>query len=307
MVLIHGGTFMSGSSGTEIYGPDYLIDKNVILVTFNHRLGAFGYLSLNDPSLKVPGNAALKDQSLALKWIRKNISSFGGDSNNITLFGESAGGVGAHYHMISDMSKNLFDRAILQSGSALNHWAVYPPSDRAIRLAKKVGYTGSDQEKDVLAFLRTVNPDEIVLAQQGLTTQEEIDQKMPWSFGPVIEPYVGEQCFIPKHPKLMCREAWSNSIPLMIGGNSEEGILFYKEYTADPSIIENTNFQDLIPRELKVEKDSTKSKHLGEEIKKFYFGNKAPTLAAIFDYCKVCLIISLTGVATNIIFSFSSS
>lgn len=287
MVFIHGGTFMSGSSGTEMFGPDFLIDKNVILVTFNHRLGAFGYLSLSDPSLNVPGNAALKDQSLALKWIRKNISNFGGDSNNITLFGESAGGVGAHYQMISDMSKNLFDRAVLQSGTALMHWAVYSPSDRAIRLAKKLGWTGKDNEKEILEFLRTVNPDEIVLAQEGLSTKEEIDQKTPWAFGPVVEPYISEQCFIPKHPKLMCREAWSNSIPLMIGGNSDEGILFYKEYTSDPTIIENTDFENFIPRELKVEKDRVKRKKFGDEIRKFYFGKKQPSLASIYDYCKV--------------------
>lgn len=295
---------MSGSSGTEMFGPDFLIDKNVILVTFNHRLGAFGYLSLNDPSLNFPGNAALKDQSLALKWVRKNISNFGGDSNNITLFGESAGGVGAHYQMISDMSKNLFDRAVLQSGTALMHWAVYSTSDRAIRLAKKLGWTGKDNEKEILEFLRTVNPDEIVLAQEGLSTKEEIDQKTPWAFGPVVEPYISEQCFIPKHPKLMCREAWSNSIPLMIGGNSDEGILFYKEYTSDPTIIENTDFENFIPRELNVKKDRVKRKKFGDEIRKFYFGKKQPSLASIYDYCKVRRIFFLWKLSSKILSFF---
>lgn len=71
-----------------MYGPDYLMEKDVILVTFNYRLGVFGFLSLDDESLGIPGNGGLKDQFFALKWIKENIKNFGGDSENVTLFGE---------------------------------------------------------------------------------------------------------------------------------------------------------------------------------------------------------------------------
>lgn len=86
-VWIHGGAFTVGSSSTELYGPEFIVEKDVIMVSMNYRLGIFGFLSLRDPKVGVPGNAGLKDQSMALKWIKHNISRFGGDPNNITLSG----------------------------------------------------------------------------------------------------------------------------------------------------------------------------------------------------------------------------
>jgi cholinesterase len=72
-----------------LYGPDFFLQKDVIVVTINYRLGAIGFLSLKDPNLNVPGNAGLKDQNMALKWVQKNIENFGGDPKRVTLFGES--------------------------------------------------------------------------------------------------------------------------------------------------------------------------------------------------------------------------
>lgn len=105
LVYIFGGGFSSGSSSTDLYGPDYLMLADVIVVTCSFRLGPFGFMSFKDESLNVPGNAALKDQLMALKFLKKNISNFGGDPENVTLFGHSSGSVSVNWHCMNEGSK----------------------------------------------------------------------------------------------------------------------------------------------------------------------------------------------------------
>ncbi|CAG7728483.1 unnamed protein product, partial [Allacma fusca] len=88
MVFIHGGAFQEGTG--SIYKPDYLMDEDVVYVNPNYRLGVLGFLNTGDTVIR--GNMGLKDQALALRWIKDNIQAFGGDPNNITIFGQSAGG-----------------------------------------------------------------------------------------------------------------------------------------------------------------------------------------------------------------------
>ena len=90
MVWIHGGAFVSGSGTFRDFGPQYFMDQGVVMVTVNYRLGPFGFLSGATEDL--PGNLGLWDQALALHWVRDNIQHFGGDADQLTLFGESAGG-----------------------------------------------------------------------------------------------------------------------------------------------------------------------------------------------------------------------
>lgn len=89
MFWIHGGAYSEWSGNDELFGPDFLIDQYVIVVTINYRLGVFGFLTLGTPDYS--GNMGLKDQQLALKWIYENIGEFHGDNKRITIFGESAG------------------------------------------------------------------------------------------------------------------------------------------------------------------------------------------------------------------------
>lgn len=154
-----------------------MLQKDVVVVTFNYRLGPFGFLSLSDPSLGVPGNAGLKDQNFALKWIQRNIVKFGGDPGNVTLAGQSAGGASVHYHMISELSNGLFRRAIPMSGVAFNcSFALQPRRNWHERLAIALNYNGPMTEREILDFLEDINdPMDIVKAADKVLTREVIN------------------------------------------------------------------------------------------------------------------------------------
>ncbi|KRT86285.1 hydrolase [Oryctes borbonicus] len=107
MVWIHGGGFVWGSNNSQMYGPEFLITEDVVIVAINYRLGVLGFLSLEDPDLEVTGNAGCKDMVMALKWVQGNIKHFGGNPENVTIFGQSAGGVAVHLLVLSPMAKEL--------------------------------------------------------------------------------------------------------------------------------------------------------------------------------------------------------
>ncbi|KFB50589.1 AGAP006227-PA-like protein [Anopheles sinensis] len=278
MLWIHGGAFMRGSSGTDMYGPDYLIQKDVVLVSFNYRIGAFGFLSFDSKDVGIPGNAGLKDQNLAIRWVRDNIASFGGNPNDVTLFGESAGGCSVHYHMVSDRSKGLFQRAIVMSGCTLNNWSIVPVRGTGERLAKALGWDGKGGEGAALQVLMKASAEDITLKQDQLLTENELENRILFAFGPVVEPYVNERTFIPKNPLEMCREAWSNEIDILIGGNSDEGLFCLNGIKENPTIMDNLgDFEYLVPLELGLVKTSHSCQRYGQRLKKFYYGETEPS------------------------------
>ncbi|XP_043488537.1 acetylcholinesterase-like [Polistes fuscatus] len=145
---IFGGSFTHGQNSKEYFSPDYLIEEDVVVVSVNYRLGALGFLALRNKNAS--GNAGLKDQNLALKWVRDNIHNFGGDPKKVTLLGESAGSASVGYHMLSEQSKGLFRSSILMSGVPLCFWAFSRPNDarnKALNIARKLGFKGFTTEK----------------------------------------------------------------------------------------------------------------------------------------------------------------
>ncbi|XP_070493873.1 esterase B1-like [Chironomus tepperi] len=291
-VYIHGGGFFSGSSRHDLCGPDYMVERDIVLVTFNYRLGVLGFLSLNDPSLNIPGNAGLKDQVFALKWIQQNIKAFGGDPNNVTLCGESAGAVSIHLHMISEQSHGLFHKAILISGSAfIKSWGVIDKSDFAERLARRCGWDGNGGEAKMLEILEKANPHTLMKFGDvtNLFTEDEFSQFMIFGFQPVVEPYVGKNCFLPKDPVLLAQEGvWSTDIPCLIGGATIEGAMFSFLHRNQKSIDLLQKPQYFCPsKELNIDLNSPKALKYGQMLKELYFADKPVTmknLEILLDY-----------------------
>lgn len=145
MIWLHGGGFVAGGSSLDIYDGAKLAQQGVIVITLNYRLGRFGFFA--HPALQKENeenrwaNYGIMDQIAALQWVQKNIASFGGDNNNITLFGESAGGASIITLMTISEAKGLFNKAIIQSGSG--HSRFFPP--QSIQQAEKDGLKFADK------------------------------------------------------------------------------------------------------------------------------------------------------------------
>ncbi|KFB35326.1 acetylcholinesterase [Anopheles sinensis] len=132
MLWIFGGGFYSGTATLDVYDHRALAsEENVIVVSLQYRVASLGFLFLGTP--EAPGNAGLFDQNLALRWVRDNIHKFGGDPARVTLFGESAGAVSVSLHLLSALSRDLFQRAILQSGSPTAPWALVSREEATLR------------------------------------------------------------------------------------------------------------------------------------------------------------------------------
>ncbi|XP_033727702.1 uncharacterized protein LOC117317000 [Pecten maximus] len=172
MVWIYGGAFTMGSTLT--YDGSFLASKDVLVVTVNYRLGIFGFLSTEDAAM--PGNYGLWDMIEALKWINKNIASFGGDPDSVTVFGESAGGFAASYLAVMPNTAGLFQRFISQSGSAVGFVGVAKNPARAAKATGKFVGCIADKDSDIdtsaLAnCLKQKSAEELMNAQRDPGTQ----------------------------------------------------------------------------------------------------------------------------------------
>ena len=155
MVWFHGGGFLY--AGPHI-NPENLVSSGVIVVKVNYRLGALGFLSTGDDVAK--GNWGLWDQRAALVWLRNNIQSFGGNKDNITVFGNSAGSASVAFQLLSPHSKGLFSRAVLLSGSATSTWGLQRhPMALAHRLGRALGCDRVNN--DLITCLRSKSAEDI--------------------------------------------------------------------------------------------------------------------------------------------------
>ncbi|XP_069359201.1 juvenile hormone esterase-like [Maniola hyperantus] len=227
MFFIHGGGFVySNGIVKEELGPDYLIENGVVVVTINYRLGVFGFLQLGIP--EAAGNMGLKDQVQALKWVQNNIDKFGGDRDNVTLFGISAGSASVEYLILSPLAKGLFHKAILQSGSTLNHWAInFEPKKIILKLIDLLGYNGNTEDNRAIhEFLLKIPASQIVEPCYKLIRDYSHRDSFFCGFVPTIEKEFGNnESFVSENPYKMLKEGRFNIVPVIKGFCSREGYL----------------------------------------------------------------------------------
>jgi len=214
MFWIHGGANEGGTASSPLYKDGTLVNHGVILVTVNYRLGIFGFLA--HPELTAEsahhssGNYGLMDQVLALHWVRDNITRFGGDVNNITVFGQSAGAMDTSMLMTSPLAKDLFQKALAESGAEFT--APLLPLSQAeqagSKLAKAIGAPDGDGQ---IKHLRTLSAPDL------LATLAKLDQRARPRVGPDIDGYV-----LPQQPAIVFATSQEAHIPFVYGTTTRE-------------------------------------------------------------------------------------
>lgn len=275
MVFIHGGGFKSGSGNDDVYGPDFLVSHGVVLVTINYRLEALGFLCLDTEA--VPGNAGLKDQVAALRWVQDNIKVFGGDPNNVTVFGESSGGSSSSLHVISPMCKGLFQRAISMSGVPFCDWSVpFVPQKRAFLLGKELGFE-TDDPNELLDFLQSLPVDKVIDTFPVVLSFEEFNYNHViklYHFGPVVEKDFGKESFLTEDPLEALKNKRINDVDILIGYTNEEAI--FGITNLEPRLIVSANRypEVVVPRKIIMKSTPETILEVSKRIHEFYFKGK---------------------------------
>ncbi|NP_001136104.1 carboxylesterase clade B, member 6 precursor [Nasonia vitripennis] len=273
LVFIHPGGFNAGSGDDDVYGPDFLVEHDVVVVTFNSRLGAAGFLSTGDEN--APGNIGLKDQVMVLNWIKENIYHFGGCRDRVTIVGMSSGAAAVEYHMLSPMSRGLFKGAIMQSGSALNPWAMeYNPKDMAFKLGEALGIKTTDT-KELVNKLREFSVHEIVTATSEVSKLLNHMNGHMAAFVPVVEPDAGQAIFLTNDPWTLIKSDDIADVPVMIGTNLDETAFMAPMFLPNAEMMDK-HFEFFLPDDLNA--TDARRKELSDMIRTFYLDGKELTV-----------------------------
>ncbi|XP_025017030.1 cholinesterase isoform X1 [Tetranychus urticae] len=207
---IFGGALATGF-GNEYYDGIPMVPlHDVVLVTHNYRVNAFGFMHFGDKEPRIPANIGLRDQLLALQWVQENIDKFGGDPDQVTIFGESAGSMSVSAHILSPLSKGLFKRAILQSGTIM-----FPVEDPDYILNNSftvVSRTPCNSSTDLLNCLQNLPASTI------LNAQSDGPLRFRWFYGDDFLPYSPLEAF--------SKGIFDNSHDILLGVEKNEFTMF---------------------------------------------------------------------------------
>ena len=232
LVWIHGGGFTIGSGSQKTYDGLHFAEDGAVQVTINYRLGPFGFmahpaLSAESPD-HVSGNYGLLDQIEALKWVRRNISAFGGNPGNVTVFGESAGSVAVGCLIASPLAKGLFHRAIMESGVPSDLPRLRPQGETdssaestGVEIARQIGIEDPEgATAETAARLRDIPPEKLLASSHPRIGLFGGGRRM----GPAIDGYI-----LPRSPVEMFAAGEGNTVPILLGSNADEGTLFIQQ------------------------------------------------------------------------------
>lgn len=227
MVWLHGRGFYAGAGSEELYdGANLARRGDVVVVTVNHRLNVFGYLHLADmdaENFATSGNAGVQDMELALRWVKDNIQAFGGDGSNVTIFGESGGGVKVGTLLGVPSAKGLFQRGIIQSGARLTGIPLDAARRSTDTLLKKLNVSSVEE-------LQAVPMEDLVAAITGP------DGRTSPNFGPITDGnYIPQDMFSPESAPS------AQGVPVIVGSNRDEYALYERS---------NPNFGKMTEEEL---------------------------------------------------------
>ncbi|XP_075163513.1 esterase-5B-like [Haematobia irritans] len=276
VAYLHGGHFMLGG-GPEFDAEPSMQGGRLIMVKINSRLGPLGYLSTGDDILS--GNYGLKDQALALKWIKENIAAFGGDPEKILLLGQGSGAASAHMHMLRPSLASIAKAVVSMSGVALNPWAITTNApDNAKRLAAAVNCTNTNTSQDIKACLKAAKPEDVVGAVQSL---------LNWgynpftTFGPVIESPNTPNAFLTEQPEAIIRSGAFSHIPWLASYTTNDGafnaaeLLRINSRTGTEFLNEmNDNWLDMAPENLFLKNLHDNPRDYAQSLKDIYIGKE---------------------------------
>jgi len=231
MFWIFGGYFVSGQNAFWAYGPDNYVERDVIMVQPNHRLGPFGFTDLGIP--EAPGNQGLRDLVAALEWVNANIEEFGGDPESVTIFGESSGSWACSYLHLTPYANGLFSRVIMESGTMLNPFWGWKTESDAVRLASYMSERFNCTDLSPYGQLECLQalPKEVLEPASQWGTAETL------GIMAILRPTgIVDGDFIPDTPTKLLERGEYNHVDVIIGVTKDEGLLQMVNFVLDPNL-----------------------------------------------------------------------
>ena len=274
LVYVHGGAFIIGY-GEMMRALHLMENKDLIIVTFNYRLSIHGFLCLGTED--IPGNAGMKDQVALLRWVKENIAGYGGNPDDVTLAGGSAGSASADLIMLSKSAEGLFHRVIPESGGNLAAFAVQSdPLEIAKAHARKLNFTNVDDIYALEKFYKT--------ASMKLLTADPFFDKTDatFIFSPCVERDTGDGAFLTESPLSILKEGNYRKLPVLYGFANMEGQMRLDLFELWKNKM-NEKFSDFLPANLEFESDEQREE-VAKKVKEFYFDDEPVGYDNILGY-----------------------